>query len=116
MYCPHCGRELVDDAVFCVACGRSVSSTTRVTVSSQLTGPNYGIPALIFGVACWFFSFLWLWPISVVGAVLAIVFGSMGIRKRGRGLAVAGLALGGLFLFQVLVTACFGIALLSAVY
>ena len=24
-YCPHCGAELVDDAVVCVKCGRSVA-------------------------------------------------------------------------------------------
>ena len=29
-YCPHCGAELVDDAVVCVKCGRSVAPPAPV--------------------------------------------------------------------------------------
>lgn len=115
MFCAHCGKELAEDAVVCVACGRSTGrASLRAADSRQLPGPNYGIPALVLGIVCWFFSFWWLWPVGVVGAILAIVFGSMGISRRGRGLAVAGLALGGLFLSEILLSMCFGIAWLAA--
>ena len=29
-YCPHCGAELVDDAVVCVKCGRRVAPPAPV--------------------------------------------------------------------------------------
>lgn len=26
MYCPHCGKEIADDAVVCVGCGREIKA------------------------------------------------------------------------------------------
>jgi len=98
----------------CVSCGRPTSSATPgVQDSRELPGTQYGIPSLVCGIVCWVFSF-WLWPVGAVVAIAAIVLGAMGVRRRGRGLAVAGIALGGLFLSELLFYACLGVALFSA--
>ena len=37
MFCPHCGKENIDDAQFCVQCGNSLASAAQPSTSQQQT-------------------------------------------------------------------------------
>ena len=47
-YCPHCGKELVEGAVVCLNCGRSVNeintNSNPVSPSSYTTRANSNVP------------------------------------------------------------------------
>ena len=63
----------------------SVLNTISPVISD---GSGWGIAALIFGIAGVFF---WYFPLL---GTCAIIFGAIGLKKRGRGMAIAGLILG----------------------
>ena len=62
-------------------------------------GTGYGIAALVFGIIS--IVFLYYIIISVLSAVLAIVFGFQAVRKGDKGMGKAGLMLG---IISVIVT------------
>jgi uncharacterized paraquat-inducible protein A len=92
MYCTHCGKEVPTNASICVSCRRPVE--THQT-SRQVPG-KYGVTALTLGVLSWAFVFTGLWPLGIALGVLAIAFGTIGLRLPMRGWAIAGSVLGGL--------------------
>jgi len=63
MYCPHCGAELVPDARFCRACGKTTSASTETVPKIAETAP---IPLIEMPVPSfrrtrimnWLFAFL----------------------------------------------------------
>ena len=64
MYCPHCGKEVADDAAVCVGCGRSLRGGTGKTVQGT-AGPKLThrspaavllLPFVTFGV----YALYWL--------------------------------------------------------
>lgn len=58
--------------------------------------PGLSIAALVLGIVS---VVLWcIWFISIPCAILALIFGILGIRKHGKGLALAGLITGSLAL------------------
>ena len=102
MRCPHCGKNLVDDPVVCVACGRPIRRVSRGSSGPEdLPRPGFGIPSVVCAIAGWGVAF-WLWPLGAVGAVAAIGMGAAGLKRHGRGLAAAGIALGGSLLIELI--------------
>lgn len=75
-YCSHCGKEVLDEAVFCPHCGCSVQGTPDDTLNKQQQQqqPNYApqpqqesyIPLTVVGFVFAFVS-------SLVGLILSIV-------------------------------------------
>lgn len=111
MYCPHCGKEMSDDAVVCLGCGRALRT---ISVYQARTTNGKAIASMVLGL-------LWLWG---VGSVIALALGYSSRRQieqssgtqEGAGFAVAGIVLGwiglaGLVLF--IVTLCTAVAPLS---
>ena len=89
-HCPNCGTEVVDTDRFCPECGSPVSTRERPASERRVVvqkSSGFGVAALALGIIG-----LLLWP----AAVLAIIFGGVGLGKdrRGRGMATAGLVLG----------------------
>lgn len=100
--CPACAESVSAEAVVCRHCGYDFSTGSRPTTSAQ--GENrLAIAAFVLGIL-WVF---WL------GSILAVIFGHVALsqiksssgaqsplrrrvdaRRRGRGLAIAGLVLG----------------------
>jgi len=99
-YCPECGapswqtcqngHEIPKGNKFCPECGQGRWTSSSPIASKRTDG--FAITSLVLGL---------LW-IGGIGALLAIVFGALGLRRikesagaiSGRGLAVAGVILG----------------------
>ena len=47
MYCPHCRKEVADDAVVCIGCGRSLQSVVRVTRSANVSPKSRLVATLL---------------------------------------------------------------------
>ncbi|MBQ8406542.1 MAG: zinc ribbon domain-containing protein [Clostridia bacterium] len=48
-YCMHCGKEICDDAVICVHCGRALKASQTVATDAD-DAPNTGLAVLGFFV------------------------------------------------------------------
>ena len=102
MFCSKCGEKNPDDGKFCSKCGEALVATKapkapaaapakRAAAGEKTSG--IAIAALVMGIA----AFVVFGPL----AVLAIIFGAIGISQankdpslKGKGMAVAGLVLG----------------------
>ena len=67
-YCGYCGAKLKDDMVFCSACGRQQTQKESVTKKEEDTSrlANLSHKFSVFGL-------LMLYPLCVVGIILALV-------------------------------------------
>ncbi len=83
-YCSYCGKQLLDEAAFCVACGRAVGSNEvkneKTNIEAEKKEVSYDdcvkcavttniISAIVImiGVACWLFVSIF------IGALLCLV-------------------------------------------
>jgi TM2 domain-containing membrane protein YozV len=89
MFCSACGKQLPDDAVVCIGCGRAVQA------AAQAGAPAYGDYAS--GAARDFASK------KVVAGVCGILLGSLGIHKFILGLTTPGVIM---LLVSVLTLGC----------
>jgi hypothetical protein len=87
MYCPKCGAQNVDNAVYCGKCGTSLGTSPQPAVVVQRKTNGLAIAALILGILGF--------------SILAIIFGAIALNQikrdptyNGKGMAVAGLVLG----------------------
>jgi uncharacterized membrane protein YvbJ len=101
MFCPQCGEKNPDDAKFCSKCGAALTAKAEKAPSRRAAPAATGetrtsgmaIAALVMGIL----SFVVFGPL----AVLAIIFGVIGLNQtgkdptlKGKGMAVAGLVMG----------------------
>jgi len=100
MFCSQCGEKIPDDSKFCSKCGAalgvaevpaSAPAPARAATGERTSG--MAIAALIMGIL----GLIAFGPL----AILAIIFGAIGIGQankdpnvKGKGMAVAGLVLG----------------------
>ena len=78
MYCPSCGKEIVNEAVVCVGCGRPVKPLSSV---GEKWGPG-AMTALVIG--------------TLLIPLIGIVFGIIGLNKeakKGQGGILLGLGI-----------------------
>jgi uncharacterized membrane protein YvbJ len=97
MFCPQCGEKIPDDAKFCTKCGAALTAKVErarapAPAAKGERTSGMAIASLILGILGFIFNLL---------AILAIIFGAIGISQtnrdpnlKGRGLAIAGLVLG----------------------
>jgi len=100
MFCPKCGEKNPDDSSFCTKCGAALSTAPApaaapapAPVATGTRTSGMAIAALVMGIV----GFIFFGPL----AILAIIFGAIGIGQtgkdptlKGKGMAVAGLVLG----------------------
>ncbi|MDG1348550.1 MAG: DUF4190 domain-containing protein [Flavobacteriales bacterium] len=89
-----------------------VSENTNLTMEAPVRGggPGMGIAALCCGILGFFFLPFLLGP-------LAIIFGALGLKNSGRGMAIAGLVLGSIQVLLVLIVILLvGAAISSGLY
>lgn len=65
--------------------------------STNING--FSIASMILGIVA--IVTLWLWFVSGICAILALVFGIIGIRKSGKGMALSGIITGSIALLIV---------------
>ena len=99
MFCPKCGAQNPDDSQFCSKCGAGLVQAAApapppaaAPVAAGARTSGMAIAALVMGIISIFINPL---------AILAIIFGGIGISQtgkdptlKGKGMAVAGLAIG----------------------
>jgi len=98
MYCPKCGLENTEDAKTCSSCGQSLSVPPDLPTSDIKTS-KFAIFSLILAV-------LGLPPLCCITTLPALILGIIGlieIRKskgllKGKGLAIAGIAISLIYL------------------
>jgi hypothetical protein len=66
MYCPSCGKEIVNEAVVCVGCGRPVKPLSS---GSEKWGPGV-MTALVIG--------------TLLVPLIGIIFGIIGLNKEAK--------------------------------
>jgi type IV pilus assembly protein PilA len=117
--CPACGNPLAAGEQFCRVCGHATSAPAVSTPAGTTPAVVTGAPAKTSGKAIASFIcgiFVFCFPASI----LAIIFGLLSLsdirksadRLKGKGLAIAGLVLGGLgilFIPVVLIIAAIAI-------
>lgn len=122
MFCSKCGAPL-NGAAFCSSCGTSVVVTpTPNTTSAPTASPSHGSvpqkpsanPLAIAGFVLSLVGFGWLNWLGVVFGIVALnqIKKSNGTQS-GRGLAIAGIVIGGLGAI-VIVLAIIGLAMAAA--
>lgn len=52
MFCPKCGKEIVDDAVICTGCGRAVAQGYNATAAGAVSVPNYMVQSILATLFC----------------------------------------------------------------
>ena len=94
MFCPHCGGEVVNDAVICVNCGRNISkdSNSEKSTAKWSTGAFVGLILMTVLV-------------PYIGGLMGLIFGIIGLTnpaKKKQGLTLVLIAVGG-FILSILV-------------
>ena len=80
-FCPQCGAEVVDDAVICVKCGRSLGNNPSPAVGA---GNPSDVPSVGFTVLSFF--------LPLIGAILFLMWNKTSPQKAmscAKGLAIA---------------------------
>ena len=91
-----------------------VADNTNLVIEAPVrgSGPGMGIAALCCGILGFFFL-----PFLYLFGPLAIIFGVLGLKNRGRGMAIAGLVLGIIqVLLVVIVLLLFSAAISAGLY
>lgn len=107
MFCKQCGKEIEDDANFCIHCGvtindRAPSQTTVNNSGNTVQKASYNtmsIIGLIVSIISFFINF---WGIVGIAGVILSVIGLIQISQKhenGRALAIIGIIFGGINVF-----------------
>lgn len=97
--CPYCGEEISNDALVCNHCDKAISNNESsaiaeaIHVASSAPNPskNNGIAMTGFIFSLISLGLSWLPGFNIILWVLSIVFSSVGLSRRPKGYAVAGL-------------------------
>ena len=114
MFCSKCGKQNLDNAKFCSSCGTPFSGTTQPQYApppqSQYTAQpavaqhtsGMAIASLVFGI--------------IGGSLFAIIFGAVALGQigknpnlSGKGLAIAGIILGVLWMIILVIIIAAGV-------
>lgn len=112
MFCKYCGTELDNGALFCTKCGRSQQMPTNQQVNTlqntlkKEEKKGFSITALVLGITgfiAWLIPLLGF-PITIVGIILGI----SGLKKGGKGMAIAGIILASITLLLTTANSAIG--------
>ena len=93
MYCPKCGRENVEGAVRCAACGFEFVGAGAVAAPVAARASRAAVAALVLGILVFFTCGITALPAIICGIVALVkISGSNGLLK-GKGMAITGIVL-----------------------
>ena len=92
MYCPKCGTENPDDTKLCRSCSWVLTSISTTAIAPDAKTSGLAIAALILGILTFFTL-----GITAIPAIICGIIGLVKIEKsagqlKGKGLAIAGIA------------------------
>ena len=99
MFCKNCGKEIDDNATVCIHCGVPTANAQQQPVVTGNKTNGLAIAGLVLSILFW---------TSLIGLILSIV----GLQKSkteeyngsGRGVAIAGIVIGAVFLAILVIT------------
>ncbi len=90
MFCPKCGKEINDEAVFCTECGctiKNIQPQSDVPTSNKI-GSN-GVVSIVLGII----GIVFAWVLAIIGHITSITGIVLGVKEYKRTGKVAGLVL-----------------------
>jgi len=93
MYCPKCGTENPDDAQLCRSCSWVLTSTSTVAPAPDAKTSGLAVTSLVLGILSIFTLFLTAIPAMILGIVGIVKIEKSAGQLKGKGLAIAGIAL-----------------------
>ncbi|MHC4396656.1 MAG: DUF4190 domain-containing protein [Planctomycetota bacterium] len=91
MYCPKCGKENPDSAQLCGFCSCVLTNTT-VAASDDAKTSGLAITSLVLGILSIFTCFVTVIPAIIFGIIGLVKIEKSAGRLKGKGLAIAGIA------------------------
>jgi len=99
MYCPKCGTENPDDAQLCRSCSWVLTSTSTVASNPDAKTSGLAITSLVLGILSFCTFFLTMIPAIIFGIISLVKIEKSGGQLKGKGLAIAGIAVPSASLF-----------------
>ena len=93
MYCPKCGTENADDARVCRSCSWALTIVAAAVPAPVAKTSGLAIASLVLALLSPFTCFLTAIPAMIFGIVSLVKIGGSAGRLKGRGLAIAGIAI-----------------------
>jgi prepilin-type processing-associated H-X9-DG protein len=98
MYCPKCGRENVEGAVRCAACGFEFVGAGAVAASVEAKTSGAAIAALVLGILVFVTCGITALPAIICGIVALVKISESNGLLKGKGMAITGLVLPAVFI------------------
>ena len=92
MYCPKCGTENPDDVQLCRSCSWVLTSISTVAPSPDAKTSGLAITSLVLGILSIFTLFLTALPAIILGIISIFKIEKSAGQLKGKGLAIAGIA------------------------
>ena len=92
LQCPKCGKENPDDAQLCRSCSWVLTSTSITAQNPDAKTSGLAITALILASLSFFTFFITIIPAIILGIISLVKIEKSGGQLKGRGLAIAGIA------------------------
>ena len=102
MYCPKCGTENPDDAQLCRSCSWVLRSISTVAPAPDARTSGLAITSLVFGILSIFTLFITAIPAFICGIVGIVKIEKSAGQLKGKGLAIAGIAVPAASLFLMI--------------
>ena len=114
MYCQKCGAENPDDAHRCLSCGYEYTHVSAAAASVEAKTSGAAVAALVLGILVFVTCGITALPAIICGIVALVkIAGSNGLLK-GKGMAITGLVLPGIFVVLLPVLGIFAAILIPA--
>jgi prepilin-type processing-associated H-X9-DG protein len=117
MYCPKCGTENPDDVQLCRSCSWVLTSISITAQNPNAKTSGLAITSLVLGILSIFTFFLTAIPAIILGIIGIFKIEKSAGQLKGKGLAIAGIAVPGaslLFMVPIMMIAIMIPALTSA--
>jgi len=94
MYCPKCGKENPDNAQVCSSCGSVLPSIPATAAATAAKTSGMAIASFVLAVLSPFTCLTTAIPAIILGIVSLVKIEKSAGRLKGKGLAIAGIAIG----------------------
>jgi len=92
MYCPKCGKENPDNAQLCCSCSWVLTSISSIGPAPYARTSKLAVTALVLAILSFFTLFITAIPALIFGIISLVKIEKSRGQLKGKGLAIAGIA------------------------
>jgi hypothetical protein len=92
MYCPKCGKENPDNAQLCCSCSWVLTSIITIGPAPDARTSKLAVTSLVLAILSFFTLFITALPALIFGIISIFKIEKSGGQLKGKGLAIAGIA------------------------